>query len=162
MSAVIGADELTVLEDEITDELIEAYVQGVRDARRQLDLDEAFDIDLYDLDRALNLVIAGKTYLERIRDGSDIEVLTDTEWHRMYNTGVYDAARNSGISGLMKTWVTMGDERVRDTHEYIDHMTIPFEAYFYTFDGDYARFPGDFQLPQNSINCRCVMTVSRA
>ena len=159
MSAVIGADELTVLEDEITDELIEAYVQGVKDARRQLDLDEAFDIDLFDLDRALNLVIAGKTYIQRIRDGSDIEVLTDTEWHRMYNTGMYDAAQ--GTPGVMKTWVTMEDDRVRDTHYYLEGMTIPFDAEFFTYDGDHGRFPGDFQTAENNTNCRCILTLSR-
>lgn len=163
MSEVTGVnfDELTVIEDEITEELIQAYIDGHKKAMLDLGLDaEAFDIDLYDLDNALNLVVAGKTYLERIRDGSDIERLTETEQHRMFNTGTYDAVK--GIPGVMKTWVTMADDRVRDTHEYLEMQRVPMEARFYTFDGDSARFPGDFELAQNNVSCRCVLSLSWA
>lgn len=161
MSEVTGVnfDELTVIEDEVTDALIEAYIQGVRDARRQLDLDEEFDIDLLGLDEALNLEIAGRTYLQRIRDGSDIEVVLDTESHRMYNTGMMNAAK--GIPGVMKTWHTMEDDRVRDQHYFLEGVTVPYEDYFHTFDGDYGLFPGGFQTAENNCNCRCVLTLSR-
>ena len=160
MSEVTGVnfDELTVIEDEVTDALIEAYVQGHKDAIRQLDL-EAFDIDLLDLDRALALEIAGKTYLDRIRDGSDIEVLTDTESHRMYNTGMMNAAK--GVPGVMKTWHTMEDDRVRDQHYFLEGVTIPYDEYFHAFDGDYGLFPGNFTTAENNANCRCVLTLSR-
>jgi len=158
MSAVIGADELTVLEEDIENDLISAYISGQKDARKQLGLDdEAFDIDLLDLDHALNLVIDGRTWVERIREGSDIGLVLDTEKHRMYNTGVYDSAK--GRQDVWKTWHTMEDDRVRDTHYYIDGMTVPLEANFYTFDGDYGRFPGDFQTAENNCNCRCHITL---
>ena len=162
-SEVIGVkfDELTVIEDEVTEALIQAYINGHRAARQQLGFfdAEAFDIDLYDLDNALNVVIAGKTYIERIRDGSDIKVVTDTESHRMYNTGMMNAAK--GIPGVMKTWHTMEDDKVRDTHFFLDGVTIPYDDYFYAFDGDYGLYPGGFQTAEGNANCRCYLTLSR-
>lgn len=159
MSEVIGADELTVLEDDITIEMIEAYINGHKDAKKQLGFDdEAFDIDLLDLDHALNLVIDGRTYVQRIRDGSDPLLVEDTERHRMYNTGMHDAAK--GVPGVMKTWHTMEDDRVRDTHYYLEGITIPIDAEFVTFDNDRCLYPGGFTLAENNCNCRCVLTLS--
>lgn len=160
MSEVIGADELTVLEDDITIEMIEAYINGHKDAKKQLGFDdEEFDIDLLDLDHALNLVIDGRTYVQRIRDGSDPLLVEDTERHRMYNTGMHDAAK--GVPGVMKTWHTMEDDRVRDTHFFLDGVSVPYDEMFYCFDGDYGRFPGDFTTAENNCNCRCYLTLSR-
>ena len=63
---------------------------------------------------------------------------------------------------VMKTWVTMADDRVRDTHDYLEGMSVPINERFFTFDNDYGRYPGDFQLPQNNINCRCRISLSMA
>ena len=160
-SAVIGADELTVLEEEITDQMIQAYIDGTQDARQQLMLeDEDWELDLLELDNALNLVIDGKTYIQRIREGSDPLLVADTETHRMYNTGMFNAIPRWGHGNIMKTWHTMEDDRVRDTHWFIDGVTVPAESMFYTFDGDYARFPGDFTSAENNCRCRCTISLS--
>jgi hypothetical protein len=111
-------------------------------------------------DKTVNLEINGETYRERVFEQLDEDSLMgvlriiDTEAHRDYNTGVYDAAKESGVE-VRKQWVTMMDELVRDTHSYLEGMVVGMDDRFYTFDGDSARFPGDFTLPQNNCNCRC-------
>ena len=112
-------------------------------------------------DKAVNLDIEGETYRERIQTQLDDDSLDgilriiETEAHRDYNTGVYDAAKGSGKSGLKKQWLTMNDERVRDTHSYLEGMTVGIDDKFYTYDGDSAMYPGGFSLPENNVNCRC-------
>ena len=109
-------------------------------------------------DIAVNLVIDGKTFRERITEDStpeEVMRIIDTEAHRDYNTGVYDAAKESGKSTVRKKWLTMRDDRVRDTHDYLEGMVVGLDDSFYTYDGDSARFPGDFSLPENNVNCRC-------
>lgn len=90
----------------------------------------------------------------------EIQRVVDTEYHRMYNTGAYDTATEMENEGypVMKRWITMGDDRVRDTHSYIDDELVPLDEEFYTYDGDSAMFPGDFSNPANNINCRCICT----
>lgn len=156
MSGAIG-DELTSLEEDITDEMIQAYLDGHADACEQLGVDN--EVSLVELSNALNVIIAGRDYVQRIRDGSDIELVQRTEVHRMYNTAMDDVAKT--VPDAMKTWHTMEDDRVRDMHWFLDGITIPYDDYFYTLDGDYGRFPGDFQTAEENCNCRCYLTLSR-
>lgn len=58
---------------------------------------------------------------------------------------------------VFKKWRTMKDDRVRETHWYIDDWEVPMDGTFVTIDGDTARFPGDFSLPENNVNCRCTL-----
>ena len=112
-------------------------------------------------DKAVNLDIKGESWRERIfsqldEDSADgILRIIDTEAHRDYNTGVVNAGQESGVPGIKKQWLTMMDDRVRETHDYLEGMIVNLEDRFYTFDGDSARFPGDFSLPENNCNCRC-------
>ena len=118
-------------------------------------------------DKAVNLEIKGETFRDRIREQMEAESeegvmrIIDTEAHRDYNTGAFDAAKKSGKQ-VMKHWNTMLDDRVRDTHQYLEGMEVGIDDLFYTFDGDSALFPGGFTLPQNNINCRCLVTFSVA
>lgn len=114
----------------------------------------------------VNLEIKGETYRERIQTQLDEDSLDgilriiDTEAQRDYNTGVYDAGRNSGIRELRKKWVTMNDDRVRDTHDYLEGMEVGIDDLFYTYDGDSAYAPGGFDDPSNNVNCRCHITLA--
>lgn len=56
---------------------------------------------------------------------------------------------------LLKTWATMEDDKVRDAHQYLDGITVPADAEFYTYDGRHAYGPGLFGDPELDINCRC-------
>ena len=110
----------------------------------------------------VNMEIAGKTFRDRIM-GEDTaeEVLrvVDTEAVRDYNAGAYNAAKASGIPNLRKRWYTMNDDRVRDSHRYLEGMEVGIDDLFYTEDGDSAMYPGGFSLPENNVGCRCTVGI---
>ena len=152
--------------------LIEAYTYGNVQAMQDLgllDRDPAELINPDVMEQTINEPIAGKTYRDRIREYLDAEDSTvedfqrvaETDATRVYNAGVVDGGRNSGIRGVRKQWQTMMDDRVRDTHDYLQSMEVPLEDDFYTYDGDHARAPGLFSLPENNINCRCTIQLIR-
>ena len=61
-----------------------------------------------------------------------------------------------------KTWVTMGDNRVRDSHTIIDGTTIPLDEVFHLEGGD-MRFPRDADLGASDdeiSGCRCWLEYS--
>lgn len=112
--------------------------------------------------KTVNLEIENKTFRDRITEDStadEVLRIIETESHRDYNTGVYDAAKTSGIPGLRKQWFTAMDEKVRDTHRYLEGAVVGLDDAFYTFDGDSAMYPGGFSLPENNINCRCAVAI---
>lgn len=84
--------------------------------------------------------------------------IAETETHRIANTSALDTATRAGAR--TKTWVTMLDDKVRETHDYLEGMTVGVKEDFYTFDGDHASAPGLFSLPENNINCRCELVFS--
>ena len=84
----------------------------------------------------------------------DITRLAESEAHRAFNQGAYECAKALG-GDFEKEWNTMGDERVRDTHQYLEGARVPVDALFYTFDGDSAMYPGGFTSKENNVNCRC-------
>ena len=89
-------------------------------------------------------------------DGERIRSLVESEAHRCYSLGAFKAAEENGRN---VTWRTLADDRVRETHVYLEGVTVRAGEYFYTFDGDRARFPGDFALAQNNANCRCYIEI---
>ena len=93
------------------------------------------------------------------QDAPALEDLIRSEAHRCYSLGVF---KKADASGGMITWRTVGDDRVRDTHWWIDGISVPTGSYFVTFDGDKARFPGDFQKAENNANCRCYVEATKA
>lgn len=172
----LALSEKEKLRDDIWDYieylLFEAYVYGnvqAMDDLGLLDRDPQELIDRDEMERVINEPIAGKTYHDRIREYLDAEDSTiedfqrvaETDATRVYNAGVVDGGKASGIQGVQKQWITMEDERVRSTHEYLQSMTVPLDADFYTYDGDHARAPGLFTLPENNINCRCTLQLIR-
>ena len=118
-------------------------------------------------DKTVNLDIDGETFRDRIQTQLDEDSLDgilriiDTEAHRDYNTGVYDAGDASGISGLKKEWRTRLDDKVRDQHMYLEGVKVGLHDYFYTYDGSSALYPGGFGVPELDINCRCSIALSR-
>jgi len=118
-------------------------------------------------DKAVNLDIDGETFKDRIHKQVDEDSLEgvlriiDTEAHRDYNAGIFDAATQSKVPGIKKRFNTMLDNRVRDTHDYLEGMEVGLNDRFYTYDGDSARYPGDFSLASNNVNCRCWITLVR-
>lgn len=151
-------------EDFVEDILLMAYALGYEEIAELLGLDgKPSSETVY---AAIDKDIAGKTYRDRIREyvgtGSveDIYRVIETEAHRVFETAKYETAVESG-KPVRKRWDTMLDDRVRDTHVYLEGAYVPLNAKFYTYDGDSAYYPGGFSLPQNNIRCRCSVSYIR-
>lgn len=152
--------------DEILDILIISYMYGNEAADTMLD--EDIGIVEEEMRASLDRKVAEKTWTERFDEymnsetatAADIMRIADTDAHRIYNEAIEDVGKKAK-GAVKKTWVTMMDEKVRTTHNYLEGETIPFEDDFYTFDGDYASRPGGFLFPENNINCRCRLILSK-
>lgn len=154
-------------EEDIVDELLDlfllAYAMGNAVTNDNLSSDYAPDLD--EVMEVVDAKVAGKTWRERVEDyfasggtGEDIVRIADTETHRIANTAALNTAKYAGARN--KTWVTMLDDRVRDTHDYLEGETVGIDDDFYTYDGDHASAPGLFTLAQNNVNCRCELLFS--
>lgn len=154
-------------EEDIIDELLDlfllAYAMGNSVTNDNLASDYAPDLD--EVMEVVDAKVAGKTWRERVEDyfanggtGEDLARIADTETHRIANTAALDTARYAGARN--KTWVTMLDDRVRDTHDYLEGETVGIDDDFYTYDGDHASAPGLFELAENNVNCRCELLFS--
>ena len=150
------------LEDEILDLLIMSYVFGNEDGNEMLSAEVMIDAD--EMSKSVYKKIKGEDWKERFDNyfdnggtAEDIMRVVDTDSHRIYNEAVVDVGESISKSGttVMKTWYTMGDDKVRETHDYLEGMKVPMDERFYTFDGDSARYPGDFDMAENNVNCRC-------
>ena len=156
---------LTEFLDNAEDILIAAYKRGSNDVLAMLDYSFAYDLDITKLKTALNEVKGNMTYVNRIILGyetyslKEMQRLMSAEYHRMYNSGAFDTATDiEGMNiALMKEWKTVGDDKVRDTHFFLEGYKVPIDEYFYTYDGDKALYPGDFEKPENVVNCRCYL-----
>jgi len=153
--------------DEMLDLFLLSYANGAMATNGELGTEKMPSVD--DMDSAVFAMVAGETWRDRVmgyyESGGtlyDIQRIAETDATRIYNQGAVDAVRANGAeSSVQKRWRTMGDERVRDTHAYLEGMTVPFDSRFYTYDNDSAEYPGGFSLPENNINCRCVVEVIR-
>lgn len=149
--------------------LIAAYLYGIQDAAELLGLDD-IDPDQAAMQNTVFHVIDGLNFEDRINnhipeDGEPsldrLMILAESEITWDYNqAGLWVAHSVDGRYGLKvyKTWNTMMDEKVRDSHNFLEGVTIPVLDLFHTFDGDSASAPGGFTDPANNVNCRCWLT----
>ena len=101
-------------------------------------------------------------HLENKDGASSIEKVMETEYHHAANKGIQTVGDtfSSSAQEIEKTWKTMLDEKVRDTHAYLEGITIPLGYEFYTYNGDHAMFPGEFDVAEEDCNCRCRIKLS--
>lgn len=152
--------------DELLDLYLLAYASGTEAANA--DLGTSIDPTMTEIQTAIDEPVAGETWRERVEryyaDGGnefDIVRIAETDMTRIYNTAVLDVARVDGSPNIMKRWQTMMDDKVRETHDYLQSMVVPINADFYTYDGDHAPAPGMFTLASNNANCRCTLQLIR-
>jgi hypothetical protein len=153
--------------DELLDLFLLAYANGATATNIELGTAVMPSVDA--VDAAVYAPVAGETWRDRVMGyfdsgGTlyDIRRIAETDATRIYNQGAVDAVvANNATASTVKRWRTMGDEKVRDTHDYLEGMEVPFGSRFYTYDGDSADYPGGFSLPENNVNCRCVVEVIR-
>ena len=143
--------------------LEDAYIEGFASAEYMLQQEEDIEDDL--LFFALEKEYDGESiytkfddYYEQ-NDAEKLKVLVESEFHRVYSQGGLDMAEATGRD-VYKTWQTMQDDRVRETHDYLEGTTIPVREKFKTLDMDEADAPGGFTLPENNVNCRCWLSYS--
>lgn len=155
-------DEEDVI-DMMLDLFLLAYAMGNSVTNENLSSNYEPTVD--DVMKVVDAEVSGKTWRERVEDyfanggtGDDIARIADTEMHRIANTAAFDTAKQAGAT--QKTWVTMLDDRVRETHDYLEGMTVGIDEDFYTYDGDHASAPGLFELAENNVNCRCELLFS--
>ena len=153
--------------DELLDLFLLSYANGATATNTELGTAVMPSVDA--VDAAVYAPVAGETWRDRVMGyfdsgGTlyDIRRIAETDATRIYNQGAVDAVvANNATASTVKRWRTMGDEKVRDTHDYLEGMEVPFTSRFYTYDGDSADYPGGFSLPENNVNCRCVVEVIR-
>jgi hypothetical protein len=159
----LTTDAIDTTIDEMLDLFLLAYASGVTAANNDLGTDNKPSTE--DMERAVYAEVAGKTWQERVKDWTDsggtpydLARIAETDMTRIYNTAVLDTVRANGAENTtFKRWNTMMDDRVRDTHSPLQSVTVPYDADFYSWDGDHARAPGMFSKPENNINCRCTI-----
>ena len=156
------------VEDDLFDLLVEAYLLGidhVTDSTGRVIL-----VDSEKMEQAVYRKIDKKDFMDRVEEHvreenvTALQTLAETEYHRVFNEATADGAadytRETG-KPLSKTWRTMRDNRVRETHEGLEGQRIPFDSWFFANDGDQALFPGGFANPENNVNCRCWLDIER-
>lgn len=64
--------------------------------------------------------------------------------------------KENGVESKM--WLSMRDERVRDTHKHLDGVIVGIDEYFETIKGNFLLYPGDPSAPAGEVvNCRCTI-----
>lgn len=151
------------VEDTLFDFFLFAYAMGNEVTNENLSYDYQPTAD--EVIETVDAEVAGKTWRNRVEDyfsnggtGADISRIADTEMHRIANTAALKTAKKAGAK--FKTWSTMLDDKVRETHDYLEGQTVGIDEDFWTYDGDHASAPGMFEMAQNNVNCRCELLFS--
>lgn len=155
--------DMDPLLDMLEDLFLLAYASGVESTN--LSLGASWEPSLTDILDTVDREIAGKTWRQRVREYydnggtvDDIARIAETETHRDANAGAYDAARAGGAT--RKTWNTMLDDRVRDSHQYLEGVSAPIDGVFYAWYGASTLYPGQWGIAEEDVNCRCWLTYS--
>lgn len=144
--------------DELLDLFLLAYANGVEGVNQTFSTE--IEPSSREIQETVYRPIDGGTWRDRVlawyASGgtmADILRIAETETTRIGNEAALSTSVKAGAT--TKTWLTQLDDRVRDTHSYLESVTVPIEARFYTYDGDSAQAPGGFSRAENNINCRC-------
>ncbi|MBO7714652.1 MAG: hypothetical protein J6S85_13835 [Methanobrevibacter sp.] len=150
--------------DDLLSFLILAYENGIQDVSQMLK--ENIQPDIQQMYSTIYLEIDGKNFSDRAiehiesNDESALIELVQDEYHRVYESAKANGATSAKKKNASKTWKTVGDDKVRDTHAYLDGITVPIAEKFYTYDGDSALYPGNFEKAENNCGCRCIAVYS--
>lgn len=120
--------------------------------------------------RVLQGVIRGDTYEEMAggiketitKDYAKTRAMMEDMAHQYQDDALVQSFKDVAEEDIeiTKTWVTAGDERVRDSHAAMDGQTVGADEYFVIppglpNSGAQADGPGLFGIPEEDINCRC-------
>jgi len=110
-------------------------------------------------------LMRGATYSQMmadVRKQLSLDAVRATRWvnteaHRLLNEARWQAGLEAKAAGveLRKVWVTMADERVRDTHVGMEGQIREIDEYFESPSGAKTLYPGGFGVLEEDTNCRC-------
>lgn len=158
-------EDAEILSDILLGILVDAYRHGVSKTCKSLgvevedEIDEMYEIIFCRID-GLNFEDRLLIHIEAGDEGR-IGTLAESEAHRVSETAAFKTAEKAGRDyGIQvgKKWETMLDDRVRDTHMYLEGRVVSLGEEFYTYDGDHALYPGGFQSASENANCRCTLS----
>ena len=152
------------VEDLLLDFFIYSYAMGNSVTNENLDGDWTPDAD--EVEDVINAEVAGKTWKERVEDyfasggtGADISRIAATESHRISNKAAYDTAKKAGAT--TKIWNCMMLPTSRDTHIYLNGVSAPIDGEFYSFKGGKTKYPGQWGIAEEDVNCLCWLSFSK-
>lgn len=137
-----------------------AYVYGCRDVNKSLGT--AIEPNPVNISKSVYKEIDGKTWEQRLKQAETFEELkriAETESHRDFSEGQYDIAIEGGATH--KTWLTMRDDRVRESHWYLDGLKVEINEFFCTLAGERAMHPQGFGVADEDCNCRCYLRYTK-
>lgn len=149
--------------EQAIDENVKANSQGIPANIRPMIVDLVEPRLKQTIDKRMEYTPEMKRYVEWIinilmddtKDLSNDRAVRDakTEANTIYNIKEFNDAVSKGKT--MKTWHTMEDERVRETHVICDRVTIPIADAF----PNGLLYPHEPSAPpEEVINCRCWLT----
>ena len=152
------------VEDLLEDFFLFAYAMGNEVTNDNLSSDYQPSVD--DVMQVVDAEVAGKTWRERVEDyfsnggtGADISRIATTETHRIANEAAFQTAKAGGATS--KTWHCMMLPTSRDTHIYLDGVTAPIDGEFYSFKGGSTKFPGQWGIAEEDVNCLCWLSFEK-
>ena len=104
-----------------------------------------------------SIAIADRGQLKEIQKVSPNVTLKELNVDKAYATPIFLAATKRQLAIPQKMWVTMGDKRVRKTHQGINGVQVQSTEPF-ILPGGLLMFPGDSSLGvsfSEVVNCRC-------
>ena len=147
--------------DELLDLLLLAYAEGVNYINSTHGT--AVELPLEAVEAAVYKRIDGATWRDRViawyeADGNieNIMEIARTESHRDYEAAKHDAAEAAGLG--KKKWNCMMLSTSRDSHVYLNGVSVPMNGYFYSYRGCKTRYPGEWGDPEEDCNCLCCLT----
>lgn len=156
-------DEVDKYIDEVTDLFVMSYVFGTNELNDELGTN--IEPDLTEMRAVIEEKFDDKDYRDRIREymesgtAYDIKRVVETDAHRVYNAAKFTGAKKSGAK--KKTWNCMMLPTSRDSHVYLDGVTIPMDAEFYSINGGSTLYPGQWGIAEEDCNCVCWLTFSK-
>ena len=147
--------------DEMLDIFLLSYAMGNTDTNAQLASNITPTLD--EVMETVDAEVVGKTWRERLEDcyekgctEADVLRIAETEAHRDSNEAAYRTAKKAGAT--TKVWNTMMDDKVRDSHMYLEGVSAPIDGEFYNFMGNSTQYPGQWGIAEEDVNCRCWLT----
>lgn len=147
--------------DELLDLFLLSYANGVESVNSEAP--SKFSPTIDDVQATVYEKIDGRTWEDRVWDyyesggNSDrIMEIVRTESHRDANAAAYIAAERTGAK--RSRWNCMMLETSRDSHIYLDGVTVPMGGYFYSYKGGRTQYPGQWGIADEDCNCLCWLT----